>query len=68
MKHGGPYTTGDCVRSIKAIANAEGRVLYIAPDENEKRPCRSGTAARPSAEQNVHLKNNTRREKSQCRR
>ena len=68
MKHGGPYKTGDCIRTIKAIADGTGRVLYIAPDENEKRPRRSGEAARPKAEQNVHLKNSTRREKSQCRR
>lgn len=42
MKHGGPYMTGDCVRSIKAIASADGRLLYIAPYEGQKKeapPC-----------------------------
>ena len=68
MKHDGPYTTGDCVRSIKAIASAEGRVIYIAPDEGQKkRPRRSRTPARSEQEQNVLCKYNREKEDRQCR-
>lgn len=66
MKYDGPYTTGDCVRSIKAIASADGRVIYIAPcDEEKKSPRRSRTPARAKAEQNVHPDYSTRRKKKQ---
>ena len=67
MKHGGPYQTTDCIRKVRAIADAQGRVLYIAPAEDEKRPCRSGTATGPKAEQNVHADYSMRKEKKQCR-
>lgn len=67
MKHGGPYQTTDCVRKVKAIADAQGRVLYIAPAEDEKRPGCAGITTGPKAEQNVHPYCSKGRSKSQCR-
>ena len=69
MKHGGPYMTGDCIRSIKAIASADGRILYIAPYEGQKR----GPAVRESRRDQRQNKMYTimiaqKKEESQCRR
>ena len=29
MKHGGPYTVHDCHRTTRAIANANGKIVFL---------------------------------------
>lgn len=66
MKYTGAHTIHDCIRTIKAVADAQGRILFIEP-EDKKRPRRKGNTARSKAEQNVHAYCTSERGRSQCR-
>ena len=64
MKYGGPYRIHDCKRTLKAIADAGGRILYLY--ENAKKPQAEREPGK-GRKQNVHPHYTGRKEKSQCR-
>lgn len=40
MKYTGAHTIHDCRRTIKAVADAQGRILFIAPESKKATPPR----------------------------